>query len=102
MEALSTATRIVILGFSARESDAYFKFLLAAGLRDNISLRRIDFVNPWTRDELKDRLGRVLRVDAVTTVNYFPERTGEYMTRLARDEGMGRRFTSPFRQVNPE
>jgi hypothetical protein len=44
--ALKTATRIVILGYSMPETDMHFKYLLAAGLQENISLRKIFFVNP--------------------------------------------------------
>jgi hypothetical protein len=39
------ATRIVIIGFSIPPTDLHFKYLLAAGLRENISLREIVFVN---------------------------------------------------------
>jgi hypothetical protein len=40
---LTTATRIVILGFSFPPPDVHFKYLLAAGLQNNISLRQIVF-----------------------------------------------------------
>ncbi|WP_411824676.1 SIR2 family protein [Leptospira sp. 'Mane'] len=43
---LSSASRIIILGFSLPETDTHFKYLLAAGLKDNISLKEIIFVNP--------------------------------------------------------
>jgi hypothetical protein len=46
VRAIRDATRIVILGFSMPPTDVHFKYLLAAGLNSNISLRRIDFVNP--------------------------------------------------------
>jgi hypothetical protein len=46
VRALRTATRIVILGYSIPPIDAHFKYLLAAGLQENISLRKIFFVNP--------------------------------------------------------
>lgn len=42
---ISKATRIVIVGFSMPPTDLHFKYLLAAGLRDNISLREIVFVD---------------------------------------------------------
>jgi hypothetical protein len=66
VEALQTATRIVILGYSIPETDQHFRYLLGAGLRDNISLRRVFFVNPaltedGPRDELERRLLRVFR-----------------------------------------
>jgi hypothetical protein len=46
VSALRTATRIVILGYSLPPTDQHFRYLLAAGLQDNISLRNIFFVNP--------------------------------------------------------
>jgi hypothetical protein len=45
-QAISQATRIVVIGFSIPPTDTHFKYLLAAGLRDNISLRQIYFINP--------------------------------------------------------
>jgi hypothetical protein len=44
--ALKTATRVVILGYSLPVTDQHFRYLLAAGLQENISLRSIFFVNP--------------------------------------------------------
>lgn len=44
--ALADATRVVVLGFSMPPTDLHFKYLLAAGLRENYSLREIVFVNP--------------------------------------------------------
>ena len=43
---LRTATRIIILGYSLPPTDQHFRYLLAAGLQENISLRGIFFVNP--------------------------------------------------------
>jgi hypothetical protein len=42
---LERATRIIVLGFSLPATDLHFKYLLAAGLRQNLSLRDIVFVN---------------------------------------------------------
>ena len=46
LQALSTATRVIIVGFSFRPADAHFKYLLAAGLMQNSALRHIVIVNP--------------------------------------------------------
>jgi hypothetical protein len=46
LSALEKATRIIVIGFSMPETDNHFKYLLAAGLQKNISLREIVFVNP--------------------------------------------------------
>jgi SIR2-like domain len=46
LDALMTATRVVVIGFSIPPTDLHFKYLLAAGLRENYSLREIVFINP--------------------------------------------------------
>lgn len=46
LKALENATRVVIIGFSIPPTDLHFKYLLAAGLQNNYSLREIVFVNP--------------------------------------------------------
>ena len=46
LKALSDATRVVVIGFSIPPTDLHFKYLLAAGLQENYSLREIVFVNP--------------------------------------------------------
>lgn len=46
IKALKTATRVIIIGYSIPPTDQHFKYLLASGLQDNISLRKIFFVNP--------------------------------------------------------
>ena len=51
VEALKTATRVIILGYSMPPTDQHFKYLLAAGLQDNISLRKLFFVNPALANE---------------------------------------------------
>jgi hypothetical protein len=57
-EQIQTATRLVIIGFSIPETDQDIKYLLAAGLRENISLREIVFVNPAIQ-QLEPRLTRL-------------------------------------------
>jgi len=46
VEVLQEATRLIIVRLSFRTIDAHFKYLLAAGLMDNSSLRKIFIVNP--------------------------------------------------------
>lgn len=46
IERITTATHIIIIGFSMPETDLHFRYLLAAGLQRNASLRKIVFVNP--------------------------------------------------------
>jgi hypothetical protein len=58
---LNTATRIIIIGFSMPPTDMHFKYLLAAGLNKNLSLRQVLFVNPDANDELRPRVEAMLR-----------------------------------------
>jgi hypothetical protein len=44
--ALEKAHRVVIIGYSFPMTDLYFKYLLAAGFRNNSSLRRLSVINP--------------------------------------------------------
>ena len=46
VERIATATRIVVMGYSMPPTDTHFIYLLAAGLRENVSLREIVFANP--------------------------------------------------------
>jgi hypothetical protein len=65
VQALSTATRIAIIGYSIPPTDLHFKYLLAAGLQENISLRSIFFFNPIATS-LQNHLDRVLKPDLGT------------------------------------
>jgi hypothetical protein len=60
VKALNDATRIGIFGFSLPSSDTHVKYLLAAGLRNNISLRRLAFVTKDATGPI-ERLWRILR-----------------------------------------
>lgn len=60
VESLNTATRVVIIGFSMPPTDMHFKYLMAAGLQKNVSLREIVFVNPNGK-ELENRARQLLR-----------------------------------------
>jgi hypothetical protein len=46
LTAIGSATRVIMLGFSMPDTDLHFKYLLAAGLQNNFSLRQIVAVNP--------------------------------------------------------
>jgi SIR2-like protein len=62
MKAIESATRIVIIGFSIPPTDQHFKYLLAAGLAKNSSLRSIRIVDPRCL-ELQAQYEGVLRSD---------------------------------------
>lgn len=59
--ALRNATRIIFLGFSFPDTDAHIKYLMAAGLQENISLRNIFCINKDPR--VKKNFLRVIRRD---------------------------------------
>lgn len=61
IQRLKSATRVVIVGFSLPPADLHFKYLLAAGLQQNISLQRILFVNPDTAKDLEKKARTLLR-----------------------------------------
>lgn len=68
VEAIEQATRIVIIGFSIPPTDIHIKFLLAAGLQENISLRNIYCMNPDPRVEqhLYEIIRPELKLQSVT------------------------------------
>ena len=55
VEALSKATKIIVIGFSMPPTDLHFKYLLAAGMRENLSLREVVFVDPSPSIETRAR-----------------------------------------------
>jgi hypothetical protein len=63
VSALRTATRIVILGYSVPLTDQHFRYLLAAGLQENISLRKVLIVNNDEHEEFERRLSSLFRAE---------------------------------------
>jgi SIR2-like protein len=66
VDSLQTATRLFVIGYSIPPTDQHFKYLLAAGLQGNISLRDVVFVNLGLKSEeeklkLRNRLFTTLR-----------------------------------------
>jgi hypothetical protein len=85
VRSLRTATRIVILGYSIPQTDLHFKYLLGAGLQENISLRKVLFVNPDLAqpdeaDQLKARLFGVLGEQHFRRglIEFVPEKTSNF------------------------
>jgi hypothetical protein len=92
VEALRTATRIIVIGYSIPPGDNHFKYLLATGLQENISLRKIVFVNPDSKT-IGERIPRLLRdlssrldVDSLDAQSFI----------LYRTDSIGRSVPSPF------
>lgn len=99
---ISMATRIVIIGFSVPTTDLHFKYLLAAGLRANISLRQIVFVNPdreGIERRAKDLFGDLERRPSVKILA-TPARTFIGEGRLAQNaSSVGRTLHGAIRNV---
>lgn len=64
VESIASATRIVIIGYSMPTTDTHFKYLLAAGLQRNASLRRLAVIdsNP-DKAAVETRLFQTIRKD---------------------------------------
>jgi len=69
VESLLTATRIIILGFSMPETDVHFKYLLASGLQQNISLREVIFVN-IRKEQTEQRAHDLFGEDQIALGNF--------------------------------
>jgi hypothetical protein len=86
IEQLSTATRIIIIGFSMPETDQHFRYLLAAGLQRNASLRSIQFINPDAKGmEIRSR--EVLRSSYIdqNLIRFVPAKADVLANALAGD-----------------
>ena len=70
LTAIESATRVIMLGFSMPETDLHFKYLLAAGLQNNVSLRQIVAVNPDTV-AIEKRLSTMLLASPVGFKRWF-------------------------------
>lgn len=94
VEAISAATRVVIIGFSAPRTDAHFKYLLAAGLQSNISLRQVDVVSPDAGDS--GFQGRMAEIFAAGTsgqklLTFWPKKVYDFLR--SSSEAIGRKPT---------
>ena len=60
VRAIEVATRVILIGFSIPAADQHFKYLLAAGLKENSSLRLVRIVDPRA-GELRGQYDAVFR-----------------------------------------
>ncbi len=101
---LQTATRIIVIGYSLPLADAHFRYLMAAGLQHNISLREIVFVNPAFREgdpdkeALEERIFSVFRRDLHQKgiLKLLPHTAHEFFHQQNIEEILGRRYPFPF------
>lgn len=63
VKAIAEATRIIVVGFSLPPTDVHFKYLLAAGLQDNISLRDFIVVNYADDKDMEKRARQIKLVE---------------------------------------
>lgn len=92
--ALSTATHVIILGYSIPSTDQQFKYLVAAGLQENISLRKIYFVNPMPLPNSQERLSLLFRRELLErgTVEVVPSQIATFLESSEWLERINRRF----------
>jgi SIR2-like domain len=84
VEALSSATRIIAIGYSAPKTDTHFKYLLAAGLlRNEVSLREVVWVNRAERRAMDENLNSLLQVSFIESgrLRYEETTASEFLTR---------------------
>jgi SIR2-like domain len=85
---LQDATRIIILGYSMPPTDLHFKYLLAAGLEANNSIRQIWTVN--VDRDLPSRFSNVFRPEIQSRlVHYVQMDTRSFLTRGCQEIGRG-------------
>lgn len=109
VDALATATRIVIVGYSMPVIDQHFKYLLAAGLQRNISLRNIIVVNralgTGHRDDeaLRARIFEVFRreMERRGTIELLPSGASEAFFQRKFRAKINRRLLEGFENVGP-
>jgi SIR2-like domain len=84
IQALRSATRIIFLGFSFPDTDSHIKYLLAAGLQENISLRNIYCANPDVR--VKKSFFRIVKRDLErqSVAEFHPIYASHLLNRFAR------------------
>jgi hypothetical protein len=85
IEKLKTATRIIVIGYSLPPTDAHFRFLLAAGLQENISLNKIVFVNPGLKEGDPNKLLLEERIFGVFRKELFEKGIIEFIGLEAND-----------------
>jgi hypothetical protein len=90
LRAIAEATRIIVIGFSMPASDGHFKYLLAAGLQQNISLREIIFINlPGAVGNLKANVAKIFTPKLINSgvISYYSEE-GALRTLLGNPEAV--------------
>lgn len=78
LKSLEKATRIIVIGFSIPPTDNHFKYLIGAGLKNNISLREIVFVNP-DAEQIDQRAGELFgEITKSSSVKIIGKRVSQF------------------------
>ena len=95
--ALDSATNVIILAYSIPPTDRHFKYLIAAGLQENISLRKVFFVN-YMAPALGARIQSVFRREEVErqTIELMPDYVLNFFNSQGRRETINRNFGGNF------
>ncbi|MGH9968454.1 MAG: SIR2 family protein [Pyrinomonadaceae bacterium] len=90
LDAISEASRIIVIGSSMPKTDQYFKYLLAGGLRDNISLRDVIFVTLGDYTALQENVSQIFQPNLTGKIHWEPHgvqqavANGEFRQRIDR------------------
>lgn len=92
--AITKATRIIVIGFSMPETDIHFKYLLGAGLKENISLRKVIFVNPTPLAEFEPKLQAMFQPSFLTkaALDYYPRDLSSFLRNPEFIRSIGRAY----------
>ena len=108
VDALATATRIIIVGYSMPVINQHFKYLLAAGLQRNISLRNIIVVNPAFKGQreyeaLRARIFEVFKqeMERRGTIELWPSGASQAFFKSEFREKINRRLPRGLEKVEP-
>jgi len=89
LKSIENATRIIVIGFSMPETDSHFKYLIAAGLQNNISLREIVFVNP-DREQIEKRANLLFgEITKLSSVNIIECGLSQFLTQGTSKSAIG-------------
>ena len=96
IRAIASATRLIIVGFSMPVSDQHFKYLLAAGLKENSSLRSVRIIDPHAI-ELRHQYETVFREDMFNygIVSLCPTTANVFFLDEAEIAAIGRELAHP-------
>ena len=91
VSALRNATRIILVGFSIPPTDIHFKYLLAGGLKDNISLRSLTVVDP-NPDLVRKNLGAIVQptLESDGVLRFVKQGARGFFSSAAELKGMNR------------